>query len=150
MTFAGTKHFKRSELIRPGCEVRPVTIFHTSGRTPAASQYYSVDDIEGNLCHVALFLEELRRKMGRPLSVTSGYRPASHNAERGKAKGPGIHTIGLAVDVAVFGSRDRALLHKYAAETGATRFGIARRFLHIDWYHEDTPNHPSDVMWLYK
>ena len=82
-------------------------------------------------------LEELRRTVGVPLKVTSGYRCPAYNAKVSTTGSEGPHTTGRAVDLLV--SHETA--YKVAAaglELGFTGLGIkqhgpaAARFLHLD------------------
>lgn len=94
-------------------------------------------------------LEELRRKFGKPMPVTSGYRCESYDAQVG---GAGPHTIG-AVDVAMHGPLAHELISA-AMELGWTGIGVKqhgqyrRRFLHFDRLAGDD-SHPRPRVWTY-
>jgi zinc D-Ala-D-Ala carboxypeptidase len=89
-------------------------------------------------------LEILREAFGKPMIVTSGYRDPSHPEEAKKAE-PGMHTQGIAVDIAVRGA-DAVRLLELALSMGFRGIGVqqkgATRFLHLD-----TRNEPA--IWSY-
>lgn len=74
---------------------------------------------------------EIRRAIGRPFMVTSGYRCPEHNNKVSKSGLTGPHTTGRAMDVAA-DSRLRYLIVEQALIQGMTRIGIARTFIHLD------------------
>jgi len=79
-------------------------------------------------------LQALRDKVGRPLTVTSGYRCASHPVELRKTH-LGAHAQGLAADIAISGATERYALIKAAIEVGMTGLGVASGFIHVDAGH---------------
>ena len=87
-------------------------------------------------------LDELREACGFPFYITSGYRSEDHSIEEGKSK-PGMHTTGLAADIAVQGGVQRRLLIQKALEMGFGGVGAAKGFVHVDT-RETTP-----VLWCY-
>ena len=62
-------------------------------------------------------LDALREACGFPFIVTSGFRSVNHSKEVVKEK-PGMHTLGLAADIAVNGGSQRFQLVKKAIEEG--------------------------------
>ena len=92
-----------------------------------------------------LRLERLRERYGKPLPVTSGYRAPSHPAEARKPGGPGTHSRGIAVDIAISGP-DALRLLDLALELGFTGIGVQQkgegRFLHLD-------TRDSPTIWSY-
>jgi len=86
---------------------------------------------------VALLL--LRRDLGFPFAINSGYRCALHPVEAAKRDGPGTHTDGVAADVLVWGPR-AARLYVEAWGAGFTGLGLhqdllqalSSRYLHLD------------------
>ena len=80
-------------------------------------------------------LEDLRAAMGRPLTVTSGYRCPTHNMAVSKTGPTGSHTTGRAVDIAIEGEQAYRLL-AFATLNQMTGLGIkqhgASRWLHLD------------------
>ena len=92
-------------------------------------------------------LQELRTAYGRPLIITSGFRDPKHPVEDAKSK-PGVHTRGLAVDIACDGQEAYKIL-KLAINLGFKGIGIRQkgkgRFLHLDTYEQD----PRPNIWSY-
>lgn len=87
-------------------------------------------------------LDELREKCGFPFKITSGYRDPSHPVESRK-QFPGVHTYGIAADIAVSNGKDRMNLVHEALKMGFGGIGVARSFVHVDT--RDT----TQVMWTY-
>lgn len=79
----------------------------------------------------------LRKQLGFPLVVTSGYRCAKYNQQVSKTGYNGPHTIGRAVDIMVCGEQAYMLI-KQALACGISGVGIqqmgnaAERFIHLD------------------
>ena len=92
-------------------------------------------------------LQALRTAHGKAMTVTSGYRHETHPVEAEKDR-PGIHTMGLAVDIACNGS-DAYNIMRLAFELGFTGIGVAQsgrnRFLHLDTYTKP----PRSNVWSY-
>lgn len=95
-------------------------------------------------------LQKLRTLYGKPLSISSGYRSASHPIEARKAK-PGAHNTGRAADIAIDRGEAYELL-KLALDCGFTGIGVQQkgegRFLHLD----DLPpggSHLRPTIWSY-
>lgn len=92
-------------------------------------------------------LDELRRRHGRPMVISSGYRCAEHN-QRVSTTGPnGPHTTGRAVDVRV-DRGDAYRLLALAITLGFTGIGVHQRgegrFLHLDDLEQGRP-----TVWSY-
>lgn len=82
-------------------------------------------------------LERLTRLeciLGEELVITSGYRGPDHPIEAAKANGPGVHSLGLAVDIASIGGTSTYNLVAAAIAVGFKRVGISRKknFVHLD------------------
>jgi uncharacterized protein YcbK (DUF882 family) len=88
-------------------------------------------------------LDHLREACGFPFIVTSGYRSPNHSLERHKANGPGMHSSGLAADIAVSGGQERMAIIKHACAMGFTGVGVAKGFVHVD-IRDSSP-----VAWCY-
>ena len=92
-------------------------------------------------------LQALRTAHGKAMTVTSGYRHETHPVEAEKDR-PGLHTMGLAVDIACGGS-DAYNIMRLAFELGFTGIGVAQsgrnRFLHLDTYTKP----PRSNVWSY-
>lgn len=113
-------------------------------------KYFSVDEFdcqetgENEMQESFLLkLDHLREACGFPFKITSGYRSPEHSIERSKANGPGMHSSGLAADIAVSGGNERYLIQKHAYALGFTGIGVHRAFVHVDM-RETTP-----VSWPY-
>ncbi|MFZ9079672.1 MAG: D-Ala-D-Ala carboxypeptidase family metallohydrolase [Alphaproteobacteria bacterium] len=82
-------------------------------------------------------IDELRKRVGFPLSLSSAYRCADHPIEKRKKK-PGSHSTGRAVDVAVTGAQALKVIET-ALEMGFERVGVNQkgsgRFIHLDKAH---------------
>lgn len=92
-------------------------------------------------------LDALRKEVGFPLRVTSGYRCPQHNMAVSTTGPNGPHTTGRAVDLGV--DRARALIVlKAALNGGFTGVGIqqkgASRFIHLDDLEDGRP-----TIWSY-
>ena len=92
-------------------------------------------------------LQELRDAYGNPLIITSGFRDPKHPIEEAKSR-PGVHTRGLAVDIACDGQEAYKLI-RLAINLGFKGIGIKQkgsgRFIHLDTYEED----PRPNIWSY-
>ena len=92
-------------------------------------------------------LQALREEYGKPMPVTSGYRSPQHSIEASKSA-PGVHTRGIACDVAVSGREAYELL-SLAPKHGFTGIGVAQkgsgRFLHLDTFKGG----PRPNVWSY-
>jgi zinc D-Ala-D-Ala carboxypeptidase len=87
-------------------------------------------------------LDELRAVCGFPFVITSGYRDPSHPTEARKSKG-GVHTQGIAADIAVSNGVERAIIIRNAIDLGFNGIGVAKGFIHVD-----TRSLPQ-VVWTY-
>lgn len=99
------------------------------------------------------WLQDLRRSLGFPLPVTSGYRCPDHNAKVSSTGRTGPHTTGKAADIRLSG--DAAFdLAQAAIEAWATGLGVAQkgdhagRFIHLDRLPASGP-HPRPRIWSY-
>jgi uncharacterized protein YcbK (DUF882 family) len=80
-------------------------------------------------------VQALRTRYGKPIRISSGYRSKRHSKEAKKPQ-PGMHTKGLACDIACH-SDDAYELVEFAFELGFTGIGISQvegkpRFIHLD------------------
>lgn len=94
-------------------------------------------------------LEALRRQLGFPLPVTSGYRCPAHNLAVADSGADGPHTTGKAVDIGV--SRVRATqLVAAALAAGFAGVGVKQhgpesgRMVHLDM-----TDRPEQILWTY-
>ena len=91
-------------------------------------------------------LDEMRHRVGRPLTITSGYRCAEHPDEKRKSM-PGAHSAGLAADIAVSNGKERYEILKAAFDLGMVGIGTAKTFIHVDAGHPSPDMRPS--AWKY-
>lgn len=89
-------------------------------------------------------LDELRHRLGFPLTVNSGYRTESHNWKVG-GKPSSSHLKGLAVDLSAKGGSVKYAILKEALAMGFTRIGIGQNFIHLDI----DESLPQEVVWTY-
>ena len=89
-------------------------------------------------------LDTTRELYNRPIVINSGYRTLRHNSKVGGTS-ESSHLKGLAVDIAVQGSRERGMLLHALRTVGFTRIGIGKTFIHVDI----DPDKDQSVTWLY-
>jgi hypothetical protein len=90
--------------------------------------------IEGNIVETAIVFGQIRDKMGMPLSITSGYRPANINRAIGGVFNS-QHVQGLAIDFTCNDLRKllsvvRSVLKERGS--GGIGLGMAKGFIHFD------------------
>lgn len=101
--------------------------------------------IDGQL---VAYLQAIREHFGAPVTVTSGYRCAAHNATVANAAPNSRHVSGAAADIQVKGIAP-AQVAKYAESIGIRGIGLYDTFVHIDtrteksfWYgHQQQTRH---------
>jgi uncharacterized protein YcbK (DUF882 family) len=103
-----TAHFKKAEFVCPcGCDRAEM------------------------LPELLYALEELRAKLGKPITVTSGFRCPFHNVEVGGARNS-QHILGRAADIRVK-EMSGVDLYTVAKTVSAFRgFGQGKNYLHVD------------------
>jgi uncharacterized protein YcbK (DUF882 family) len=97
----------------------------------------------------------LRRLLDRPMRITSGYRSPVHSIEARKVqqgRKPGVHSLGMAVDVAADGVFALDLMCR-ARKLGFHRFGVCQRrgqprYVHMD-IAEAVDGFPEPRIWSY-
>lgn len=83
-------------------------------------------------------LDDLRRRLGFPLVVTSGYRCPDHNESVSTTGRDGPHTTGRAVDFGIMGYKAKRLLTQASLGGWMTGLGVNqkgphnKRFIHLD------------------
>lgn len=87
------------------------------------------------------------REMVGPLTVNSAYRCPKHNTAVSTTGATGPHTTGKAIDFASSG-RDKYRIMEAAQKLGATRFGIAKGFIHVDFLTKEG-GFDEEVIWAY-
>lgn len=92
---------------------------------------------KGNDCNtvktdekLVLYLQNIRTHFGKPITINSGYRCASHNKKAGGAKSS-YHTKGQAADIVVKDISPSEVA-KYAESIGILGIGLYDTFVHID------------------
>ena len=116
--------------------------------------YFSIRELACQHCGKYRFdpeflatLNSIRKSLGFPLVVGSGYRCLEHPIEAAKTTA-GAHSSGMAVDISVRGERAYKLIQA-ALEHKVPRIGVnqkgSNRFIHLDG---DTSK-PSPVFWSY-
>jgi uncharacterized protein YcbK (DUF882 family) len=97
----------------------------------------------------------LRKRLNRPMPITSGYRSPVHAVEVRKVqqgRKPGVHTLGMAVDVAADGAFATELVY-HGRNLGFRRFGICQRKGLPRYVHMDIANaadgFPQPRIWSY-
>lgn len=88
-------------------------------------------DIENVSPKLLRMLDALRVECDFPLLVTSAFRSSAYDKSKGRS-GVGMHTKGLAVDIACNDCRRRFLIIKNAIDLGFTGIGISATFIHLD------------------
>lgn len=89
-------------------------------------------------------LDRIRRRLGRPVVVTSGPRCPDYNARVGGAP-DSAHLDGDAADLACPSSAARYALVA-AATQEVDRIGVGTSFVHVDV----GPRRPRPALWLYR
>ena len=92
------------------------------------------------------WLDGVREEVGFPLQVTSGFRCVRHPIEAAKSSGPGAHTTGRAVDIAVWDEKAIKVM-EVASRKGCVRMGVSQNsFIHLDL--SENPKHKPNL-WTY-
>jgi zinc D-Ala-D-Ala carboxypeptidase len=88
-------------------------------------------------------LQFARDRIGKSMSINSGYRCYNHNRDVGGVD-DSAHRKGLACDIRCSSSSDRLLYLSILPEF-FNRIGVASNFIHVDLDESKAP----DVLWLY-
>jgi uncharacterized protein YcbK (DUF882 family) len=94
------------------------------------------EDVKQNIQKLANSLQVLRDKLGKSISINSGYRSLEHNAKRGGVKNS-QHVLGKAADIAVQGLTTKQVaseIEKLIASGDMLQggIGIYPTFVHYD------------------
>ena len=94
-------------------------------------------------------LDEVRDIYGKAIRITSSYRGPDHPIEAAKPNGPGVHSLGVAVDIAAVGGTETLELVRAAIAAGFERIGISRKknFVHLDI--ADKTHMKTKSIWTY-
>jgi len=91
-----------------------------------------------------ILLDQIRRRLDRPVRVTSGARCVAHNlGVDGRPNSE--HLVGAAADLAVAGDEERHWLLKAVYALDVQRVGIHSGFVHVGV----SARHPSPRTFLY-
>ncbi len=90
------------------------------------------------------FINEIRRRLGRPLIAKSGCRCVPWNLHEGGAE-TSDHLTGEGVDLKAIHSHTRYIILEEAFKAEIRRIGLATTFLHIGI----NKNNPQEVFWIY-
>lgn len=91
-------------------------------------------------------LNHVRKLLGRPLVINSGFRCPKHNKDiKGATFSP--HMLGCAVDVKAISSTTRFSILRALLVCGIRRIGIGDTFIHFDTAQGD--RYAQDVLWTY-
>jgi hypothetical protein len=91
-------------------------------------------------------LDQIRNSLGKPITISSGYRCAEYNRTIPSSRNTSSHIKGLAVDIKCTSSRQRyELLNIIVPKRECRRIGEADTFLHLDI----DESKPQDVWWRY-
>lgn len=85
--------------------------------------------------YLAILLDIARNEIGKPITITSGYRTVLHNAKVGGAK-YSFHTRGMAADIKADGVKPKELA-KVLDRIVPNSCGI---IVYDNWVHFDTRN----------
>ncbi len=97
-------------------------------------------------------LTSLRQQLDFPFIINSGFRTIKHDEDIG---GAGVHPIGCAVDIRVYGYWAHELLSN-AGSAGFTGIGVKQhgeykdRYIHLDSIEEGSLTHPRPWTWTYE
>lgn len=113
--------------------------------------YFTIDEFKCPCCGKAdmnkVFLKHLDIARGvaeTPFFITSGYRCKKHNEEIGGSPNSS-HMKGLAADIKATTSTERYKIIKALLNTGFTRIGVGKDFIHVDMDKDKV----QEVIWTY-
>jgi zinc D-Ala-D-Ala carboxypeptidase len=84
------------------------------------------------------YADGIREKVGKPITITSGYRCKAYNSSLKNAAPTSKHTLKCALDLSTsnLGSVDKFKIVEYAIMAGL-RIGIYQDHIHIDYSPEE-------------
>jgi len=91
-----------------------------------------------------IMLDKAREFARIPFIINSGYRCENHPESIRYNKSS--HIKGLAADIKCTDSKNRAIMMDALVYAGFERFGLDKRFIHVDI---DNLEKPSPTIWLY-
>jgi len=89
-------------------------------------------------------LENARENANIPFKINSGFRTKKRNKKIGGVANSS-HLKGLAVDIKCVDSRSRFIIINSLLDSGFTRIGVAKTFIHVDLDYNKSPQ----VIWTY-
>jgi uncharacterized protein YcbK (DUF882 family) len=98
-------------------------------------------------------LDQLRERLGYPMTITSGYRCPAYNERISTTGKDGPHTTGRAADVLISGEQAFRLVQQCSLGGWMSGIGIKqkgpheKRFIHLD--DLAGPDHPRPRIWTY-
>ena len=101
----------------------------------------SLQDMNQGLMYM---LDNARERAGIPFVLNSAYRSEAWEKKQGR-NGTSSHTKGLAVDIRCNTNANRMKIVRALMETGFTRIGIGKTYIHADY----DPDKSQNVMWHY-
>lgn len=126
---------------------------YTKGKSVKLSNNFTTVEFDckgGSCCGKTLideqlvqYLQQIREHFGKPITITSGYRCATHNANVGGATGS-RHTKGQAADIVVSGVKP-AEVAAYAESIGVLGIGLYET--NSDGYFVHVDTRPSKSFW---
>lgn len=123
---------------------------HFVWREAACRETGELPEDTANIEKVAAALEGIRASLRKPIVVSSWYRSPRHSIEARKDT-PGVHTTGLAVDVACRGE-DALKVVYLGLDNGFEGIGVSQRggerFIHLDMV-KGTSSRPRPTIWSY-
>ena len=93
-------------------------------------------ELRNNVIELAVNLQVLRDELGKPISITSGYRSQQHNWKIGGAKGS-YHLKAMAADIKVKGMKPKEVsevIEQLISEGRMKEGGIG---IYRSWVHYD-------------
>lgn len=105
---------------------------------PFIEQAWSIE-IERNLTRVATAIQIIRDYFGKPVIITSGFRPVAWEIKQGR-RGGSQHTTGLAVDFYVVGVPLQEVYNfiEVTFKKGGRAINPQAKFIHLDLRPEYT------------
>jgi len=77
-------------------------------------------------------LDAIRKEVGSPLTITSGYRTPAYNSTLKNSVPNSAHTKGLAADIAAPTTTLKVKIAKAAIKQGINRIGWGNSYIHLD------------------
>jgi uncharacterized protein YcbK (DUF882 family) len=95
------------------------------------------EDVKVNLAELATNLQVLRNHFGKSITITSGYRSASHNVKIGGAR-DSYHVRGMAADIQISGVDPKLVYNAIELLIKSGKMKEGGLGLYKSWVHYDT------------